>query len=46
MENKVKQCPEFPFFSVHLIQTHVVSMDIYGIWINVTQRENNQDIIF
>lgn len=39
MEEKIKQCPEFPF-SAHLIQTHVVSMDIYGIWINVTKTEN------
>lgn len=36
MSEQNKQCPEFPFF-VHLTQMLVVSMDIYGIWINVTK---------
>lgn len=36
MSEQNKQCPEFPFL-VHLIQMLVVSMDIYGIWINVTK---------
>lgn len=36
MSGQNKQCPEFPFL-VHLIQMLVVSMDIYGIWINVTK---------
>ena len=39
MENKVKQCPEFPFFGASYPDARCIN-DIYGIWINVTKTEN------